>query len=126
MAMSPDNIKLTIEFGDPSLDVEERDREASRLMAELKELEGIEHVGRVLDSDLPARSKSAGQFLVGLLTAEISTENAKSVLRFLHHRLQNKQVEMEVEVDGKRLKVRANSPEGLEHAVEQAQKFISS
>lgn len=122
--MSSDNIRLTIGFESPGLDLEERDRETSKLMVALKELEGIERVNRVLEPDLPVMSKSAGKFLIGLLTAEINTQNAKSVLRFLSHRLQNKQVEMEVEANGKRLKVSARSPEDLAQAVEQAQKFI--
>jgi hypothetical protein len=122
---STTNIKLTIGFNDLSLDLEERDRESLRLISELREIHEIEEVDRVPDRDMPSMSKAFGGFLVGLLTAEVNPKNIKAVFRFLGDRLGGKSIELEVEANGKKLKVSAGSREELEAAVQAAQDFIS-
>jgi hypothetical protein len=123
--ISPSNIKLTIGFNDLSLDPEERDRESLRLMSELKDIDEVEEVNRVPDGEIPAMSKAFGGFLVGLLTAEVNPKNIKSVFRFLSDRLGGKSIELEVEANGRRLKVSAGNREELAAAVQAAQDFIS-
>jgi hypothetical protein len=119
------NIKITINFNDPSLDLEERDRESLRLIYELKEISEIEQVSRVPEQKTPAMSKAIGGFLVGLLSAEVNPQNIKSVFRFLGDRLGGKSIELEVEANGKKLKVSASSREELAAAIQAAQDFIS-
>jgi hypothetical protein len=123
--ISTPNIKLTIGFSDLSLDLEERDKESLRLISELREIDEVEKVERVPDAEMPAMSKAFGGFLVGLLTAEVNPKNIKSVFRFLGDRLGGKSIELEVEANGKKLKVSASSREELEAAVQAAQNFIS-
>jgi hypothetical protein len=122
---STSNIRLTIGFNDLSLDLEERDREASRLISELKDIGEIEEVGRVPEQDMLATSKALGGFLAGLLIAEVNPKNIKSVFCFLGDRLCGKTIELEVEANGKKLKVSARSREELEAAIKAAQDFIS-
>ena len=124
----PDNqgVKLTINFNDPDLDSEERDEQAQRLIAELKQMDEIEAVERVLDPTPPKGNKSVGGMLVGLLTAEISAENTKRVMRFLGDRLCGKAIELSVEANGKRLVVKAHSREELETAIQAAKEFIAT
>ena len=118
-------IRLTLALVDAQLDLEERDKQASRLLLELRELDIIESASRVTDSDPPPMSKSVGSYIVGLLTAEISFKNAQSAFRFLGSRLSGKPIELEVEAHGKRLKVTANNTAELKDAIAAAQDFIS-
>lgn len=120
------NIALTITFTDPDLTAEERDEEAVRLLQELSDRADIESVDRVRDPNPPEGNKSIGGFLVGMLTAEATMENAKKLLGFLGDRLSNKPISFEVEGNGKKLKVTANSREELELAIQKAKEFIEA
>ncbi|EDX82431.1 hypothetical protein S7335_879 [Synechococcus sp. PCC 7335] len=119
-------VKLTINFNDPELDPEERDEQAQRLISELKQMDELESVDRVLDPTPPEGNKSVGGMLVGLLTAEISTENAQRVMQFIGDRLGGKAIELSVEVKGKKLSVKAHSREELEAAMKAAQEFVAA
>lgn len=122
---SLDTVKLTINFNDPDLEPEEKDVLVQGLLQELRELDEIQLVERVRDLSPPQGNKSLGGFLVGLLTAEVSTQNAKQILAFLRDRLGGKPLELEVEANGKSLKVKAYSREDLLAAVKTAQDFIA-
>jgi hypothetical protein len=120
------NIKLTIAFNDPDLDSEERDEQAQRLMAELKQMDEVDAVDRVLDPNPPAGNKAIGGMLVGLLMAEVNFANAQKLMGFLGNRLGGKPIELSVEANGKKLTVKAHSREELEAAIKAAQDFIAT
>jgi hypothetical protein len=120
------NINLTINFNDPDLDLEERDEQAQQLMAELRQMDEIESVDRVQDPNPPEGNKAIGGLLVGLLMAEINVANAQKLMGYLGDRLGGKPIELEVEANGKKLKVSAHSREELEAAIAAAQKFIAA
>lgn len=120
------NIKLTIAFNDPDLDSEERDEQAQRLMAELKQMDEVDAVDRVLDPNPPAGNKAIGGMLVGLLTAQVNLANAQKLMGFLGDRLGGKPIELSVEANGKKLTVKAHSREELEAAIKLAQDFIAT
>jgi hypothetical protein len=124
MTSSP-NLKLTIEFNDPELDPEQRDEQAQFLIAELRDLDEIETVDRILDPSPPAGNKAVGGFLVGLLMAEVNTDNAKKLFGYLRDRLGGKSIEFTVEANGKKLSVKASSREELDYAIKVAEDFIS-
>ena len=119
------NVKLTIAFNDPDLEAEEREEQAQLFMAELQQMDEVE-VDRVLDPNPPEGNKAVGAILVGLLTAQVNKENAQKVMGFLGDRLDRKPIELEVEANGKKLKVKANSREELEAAIVAAQKFAAA
>ncbi|MDZ8238600.1 MAG: hypothetical protein RMZ69_15715 [Nostoc sp. ChiQUE01a] len=121
---SESNVKLTIAFSNPDLDAEEQERETRNLLREIKELD-VESAELVEVREIPEGAKSVGGFLLGVLQAEVSLANFKKLLGFLGDRLGNKTIELEVEADGKKLKVKASSREELTAAIEQAQKFIA-
>jgi hypothetical protein len=123
--MNPAEIKLTIAFTDPDLELEEREEQAQRLISELKQMDEVETVDRIPDPNPPQGSKAFGGFLMGLLTAEVSVANAKKLLAFLGDRLGNKPIELSVEANGKKLSVKANSRVELEAAIKAAQDFIA-
>ncbi|MCY7275941.1 MAG: hypothetical protein LH702_19940 [Phormidesmis sp. CAN_BIN44] len=119
------NIKLTIAFNDPELDSEELEAQAQNLLAQMRDLDEIETVDRVLDPNPPEGNKAIGGMLVGLLTALVNKENAQKLMGFLGDRLGGKSIELEIEANGKKLKVKASSQAELEAAIAAAQKFIA-
>jgi len=92
-------IKFTIAFNDPDLDSEELNELAQRLVSELKQIDmyEVDEVNRVLDPNPPEGNKSIGDFLVGLVTAEVSAPNAENLLFFLEDRLSGETVELSLE-----------------------------
>ena len=122
---SNSNVKFTIAFNDSDLDSDELEVQAQSLLAQMRDLDEIEMVDRVCDPNPPVGNKSMGGILVGLLTAQVSKENALKLLSFLGERLGNKPIEMEVEANGKKLKVKASSQAELMMAIEAAQQFLA-
>jgi hypothetical protein len=120
------SIKLTIAFNDPDLDSEDLEKQAQNLLAQMRDLDEIETVDRVLDANPLEGNKSMGAILVGLLTAEVSLANVKKLMGFLGDRLGGKPIELTVEANGKKLTVRAHSREELEAAIAAAQKFVAT
>jgi hypothetical protein len=121
--ITSDNIKFTINFNDPGLDDEERDEEVQNLLYQLEDLDEVE-ANRVIDPHPPAGNKALGALLIGILTAEVNAANCKKVLGFLGDRLGGKPIELEVEANGRKLKVTAHSREELEVAMKAAQAFV--
>ena len=121
---SESNVKLTIALANPDLDAEEQEREARNLLREIKDLD-VESAELVAVTEILEGAKSVGGFLVGVLQTEVSLANFKKLLGFLGDRLGNKSIELEVEANGKKLKVKASSREELAAAIEQAQKFVA-
>ncbi|MEH2237335.1 hypothetical protein [Nostoc sp.] len=118
------NVKLTIALSNPDLDAEEQERETRNLLREIKDLD-VESAELVVVTEIPKEAKSVGGFLVGVLQTEVSLANFKKLLGFLGDRLGNKTIELEVEANGKKLKVKASSQKELAAAIEQAQKFVT-
>jgi hypothetical protein len=79
----------------------------------------------VLDPNPPAGNKSVGAALIGILTAEVSPVNIKKLLGFLGDRLGNKPIELEVEANGKKLKVTASSQAEIIEQTKAAQEFVA-
>jgi hypothetical protein len=120
---SESNVKFTIALSNPDLDAEDQERETRNLLREIKELD-VENAGLVVVTEIPEGSKALGGFLFGMLQAEVTIGNVKQLLGFLGDRLGNKTIELEVEANGKKLKVKASSREELTAALEAAQKFV--
>ena len=118
-------INVSIHLTDLELEEDARDQQAHYLVRELQEM-GIDSACRVADPNPPAGNKALGGFIVGLLTAEVSLSNVQLVLKFFGDRLANKTIELEVEADGKRLRVSASSQTELEKAIAAAQEFVAA
>jgi hypothetical protein len=121
---SESNVKLTIALSNPDLDAEEQERETRNLLREIRDLD-VESAELVAVAQTPPGSKAFGALLLGVLQTEVSLANFKKLLGFLGDRLGGKSIELEVEANGKKLKVKASSREELTAAIEQAQKFVA-
>ncbi|MEI6329123.1 MAG: hypothetical protein WCP16_07815 [Pseudanabaena sp. ELA645] len=98
---SNSRITFTIAFNDPDLDSEELDEQAQRLVSELRQIDEVDEVNRVIAPNPPEGNKSMGGFLVGLLMAQVTPDNAKKLLGFLGDRLDGKPIELFLEATGK-------------------------
>jgi hypothetical protein len=121
---SESNVKFTITLANPDLDAEEQERETRNLLRDIKDLD-VESAGFVEVTEIPEGGKSVGGFLVGALQAEVTISNCYKLLAWLGS-LRNKTIELEVEVNGKKVKVKANGQKELTAALELAQKFIAA
>ena len=101
------NVKLTIAFNDPDLDSEELEEQAQNLLTQMKDLDEIETVDRVLDPNPPVGNKAVGAILVGLLTAQVNKENAQKVMGFLGNRFGGEPIEMTAEDNSKKLTMKS-------------------
>ncbi len=121
--ISNPNLKLTIEFTDPALKPAQRDEQAQILIEELRDMSEV-RASPVPDPSPPEQHKGGG-FLAGLLMAELKVDNAKKLFGFLAQRLGNKPLELTLEVNGKKLSVKASSREEFDYLMKAAEDFIA-
>jgi hypothetical protein len=120
-------VTITINFDDPDLDSEEQDKKVQSLLDQLKNSDEVNKVGRVASPEMPECSKAlASGWIVGLLSAEVNIENFKKLILFLGERLSSKAIELEIDVKGNKLKIKAGSKAGLDAAIAASQTFIEN
>ncbi|MFB2918651.1 hypothetical protein [Aerosakkonema funiforme] len=117
-------IKLILALNDSNLDEEDLEEETQKLLNQMRQLDEVEEVNRVIDRNPPEGNKSFGGFLMGMLTAEVNPAKIKTVLGFLSNRLMGKSIELEVEFKGKKLKVKASNQQELEAVIQAARRFV--
>ena len=129
MKTTPD-VQITIDFRNPDLDDEELEELTQSLLDEMLELDEVTDVKRVLDPNPPEGSKAVGAVLIGCLMTLVNPNNIKDLFGFMAARMANrldkKPIELEVEANGKKLKITANSQQDLLAAVQSAQQFVES
>ena len=121
---SESNVKFTITLFNLDLDAEEQERETQNLLRDIKDLD-VESAGFVEVTEIPEGARSVGGFLVGALQAEVTISNCYKLLAWLGDRLRNKTIELEIEVNGKKVILKVNSQQELAAVLELAQKFIA-
>ena len=124
MAHSSD-IRLKINFNDPDLTMDQCDELAQQLMAELMEMDAVEEVARVSDPNPPPGNKALDGLLPGWLKIEVKLEHVKQFFGFLRERLAGKCIELEVEANNRKLKLKAYNWEDLQAAIKAAQDFVT-
>jgi hypothetical protein len=98
-------IKFTFAVDDPELDDERRQKIASKLLREIRDLDEVEKADRAEDLNPEAGSKPGFATLIGVLTAEVSIKNVKGFLSFLGDRLGDKPIKISVKVKGEEKEV---------------------
>jgi hypothetical protein len=124
--LTTSDIQITLDLRNPHLDDEALEKLTQSLRRELLDLEEVKDVKRLLDPNPPEGNKAFGAVLVGMLTAEVNAKNIKTLFGFLGDRLGNKPIEMEVEANGKKLKIQASSQQELLAAIQAAQQFVAT
>lgn len=122
---SESTVKLIIALNEPDSDEERLDQITRNLLREIKEFDGLEQAGLVEVGAIPEGAKSIGSTLIGILNAEVSLTSFKTFMGFLWERLAGKLVELEVEANGKKLKVKAGSQQELLAAIQAAEQFVA-
>jgi hypothetical protein len=126
MSTTTSDIQITIDLRNPDLDDEALEKFTQSLRCEMLDLDEVKDVKQIFDPNPPAGNKALGAVLVGLLTAEVNAKNVKTLFGFLSDRLGNRPISMEVEANGKKLKIQASSQQELLAAIQAAQQFIAS
>jgi hypothetical protein len=124
MRSSESKVKLTLTLDEPDLDTQELQEQTINLREWIKKDIDVDSVELVTVKEVPLGVKALGGFLVGVLQAEVSLANVKKLLEFLRVHFSNKSIELEVEANGKKLKVKASNQQDITACIEQAQKFI--
>ena len=120
------DVKLTITFTDPDLDDADKDEEVQKLLAQMKDLDEVEAVDRVVNPSVLEGTKSVTGWVVAQLIAFVKPENVKQLWGFLSDRLGNKVIELEAEANGKKIKIKASSRQELEAAVKAIQELVET
>ncbi|NER26847.1 MAG: hypothetical protein F6J89_04255 [Symploca sp. SIO1C4] len=120
------NIKLTIALSDPELDEEELDEAARKLLQEMNELDEVEQANLVKVEQAPEGSKAIAGFVLGMLEAVVDVGKVPGFMSFLGDRFGGKPtpIEMEVEANGRKLKLKASNQQELLIAIRAAEDFI--
>lgn len=119
------NLKLTIKFTDPNLDDSDKEQEVQKLLAQMKDLDEVEAVDRVVNPNTLLRTKSVTGWVAAQVIAFVKPENVKQLWGFLSDRLGNKLIELEAEANGKKVKIKASSQQELEAAVKAIQELLN-
>ncbi|MCC5637992.1 hypothetical protein LC593_19560 [Nostoc sp. CHAB 5844] len=106
-------IQFTFAVDDPELDDERRQKIATKLLREIRELDEVEKADRTEDLNSEAGSKPGFATLIGFLTAEVSMKNVKSFLSFLGDRLGDKPIKITVKAGDKEVNIEAKSRQEL-------------
>ena len=120
------NISITIALKSPDLDNQELQDSIENLLSQFREVEEVEQANLIAVEEIPEGAKSMGGFLIGMLKAEVNPAGIKNLFSFLRERLSGKAIEMEVEANGKKLKVKASSQAELMAAIQAAHEFVAA
>ncbi|MCY7333448.1 MAG: hypothetical protein LH649_12505 [Pseudanabaena sp. CAN_BIN31] len=81
------NVCVNLELVDPSLDAEDLQVAARNLLKQVKAVDGVEDADLVSVTEVPDGAMAIGGFVVGLLTAELSTTSLQKLGGFLKDRM---------------------------------------
>ena len=118
-------LQFKVKFVDPDLDPEEQDEQATRLLSELKEMDEIDDIGRAVDPNPPEGNKSFGGFVAGMLQGEAEANAFSSVASFIGDRAASKNIEMELERNGRTLRIAATNKQDMEEILPLLQQFLA-
>ncbi|MDJ0775367.1 MAG: sugar ABC transporter permease [Mastigocoleus sp. MO_167.B18] len=118
------NIKIMISWSEDGLEDKELQAQTQKLIPEIKEVDGVETVNLVTVAEAPLGSKVFGPFSLGRLKTMVDPTKIKVLFEFIGDRMNGKAIELDVEANYKKLKLKVDNEEELVTAVETAQKFI--
>lgn len=123
---SESTVKLTIALNEPDLDEERLDQTTRQLLRDIKYLDEVEQASLAAVAEMPEGAKASGGLSLGSLEIILKILNFPAFMSFLSERLFGKGVELEVEANGKKLKVKAVNQQELRAAIREAELFIAA
>ena len=114
-----------ISWSEDGLEDKELQAQTQKLIPEIKEVDGVETVNLVTVAEAPLGSKVFGPFSLGRLKTMVDPTKIKVLFEFIGDRMNGKAIELDVEANYKKLKLKVDNEEELVTAIETAQKFIS-
>lgn len=125
--MSDSNVLLSIQLLDPDLSDDRLQSLTENMLSQIKQFDGVDRANLKADERLPSGAKAIGKFSLGFLTAEIDANYLGNVFMFLGERLTGERtIELEVESESRKLKVKVHSREELADVIGMAENFVSS
>ena len=123
--MSESIVKLKIALQAPEMKAVDLDRFTKDLLQEVKELE-VNSASLISVAETPMGSEQAsfGGFLLGALKTQVKAANFKSLLLYFRDKLADKSIDIEIELQGKRINLNSSAQTDFNEAIEKAQKFV--
>jgi len=119
-------IQFTFAVDDPELDDNRRQKIASNLLRELRDLDEVEKAYLTEDLHPEPGSKPGFATLIGFITAKVSIQNIKGFLSFLSDRLGDKPLEITVKVGDKEVSIKAKSRQELLESEKIAKELLAA
>ena len=118
--------QITIDWREGTVDLAEAQQEAltRTLMQALRQVDEVISVMRVADADVPEGGMGVGDWLWGLLTAEIPGDGIKEAIKValeeVFERLPGKPVDVTIEIDGRKIALGRVRPQDIDAVGEKA------
>lgn len=107
------SLSVLLTYSDPELDDDEREQLAERLFHQLGAGDSDLGTWRRVTVEPPAGTKSITTQVVGALAAVLSAASLKSFFTYLGERLRGREISIELEVNGKKIKLVARNQDDL-------------
>ena len=118
-------VKIILNFTQPNADDAELDGFTRRLQDELRGMDEVEQAVPVRCDEAPPGSKAIGDSVLGVLQVVFNPKNVAGVLGYLGQRLVSKPVlELEIEANGKKLKLKTSADQDVRKILLAAQAFV--
>ncbi|MEL6350938.1 MAG: hypothetical protein AAFR58_04165 [Cyanobacteria bacterium J06627_28] len=121
------NVLVSVQLSDPNLSDDRLQSLTENVLSQVKQFDGVNRANLKADEVLPSGAKSLGNFSLGFLTAEIDANYIGNLFMFLGERLTGQRtIELEVESNSRKLKVKVHSREELAEVIGMAENFVSA
>lgn len=120
------SVQITFDWREASADLSESQQESLTLtlMKELRQVDEVQSVARVADTDVPQGGMGVGGWLVGLLTAEIPGDGIKAAMKVaaeeVFARVPGKPVNVRVKIGDREVDLGSVRLKDIDEATEKA------
>ncbi|MEG4970462.1 hypothetical protein QUB11_28010 [Microcoleus sp. B6-A1] len=121
-------VQFIIDLTTTGLEEEELNRLTVTLLQQMKDLDEFEKVNRVAveDEDIPKDAKSIEGFIVGMLMAEVNSQNIISAISWVHRRLSGKTLKFTIKTpQGTEISLEGSTLKDIEALMQKAEKFLN-
>lgn len=120
-------VQFILDLTTTGLEEEELNRLTITLLQQMKDSDEFEKVNRVAveDEDIPKDAKSIEGFIVGILMAEVNSQNIISAISWVQRRLSGKTLKFTVKTpQGTEISLEGRTLKDIEALMQEAEKFL--